>query len=165
MSDKTRDYVKIGKLRVWRWTTTNPGFTHTSFNVRYGDSTMVYGENGTAFHLSVHVKHKNTRLSDSTDKYFPKWGWHYGFRIDFDAEHNEWDMRSEHVAALKKAQRHCRCTRCGREELGEPGLRLPEGWDFIHRMDFCEECISTNSYKDLMATSGMKYEFEIGDRG
>lgn len=121
--------------RAYRHTTTYPAYKHTSFNlVRQGS---LAGPR-TTIELSFHIKY---RYADG--------GFWVGFRPEVDV--HRYDDRLEDLGKkLQNVRMLATCWRCGREEWGEPGLGIPDDWQYVHTLEFCDECCESCTLSELM---------------
>jgi hypothetical protein len=119
-------------LRVYKHTTHYPAYDHTSVNLVVGERQR------TTVRLSLHWKWSH---GDG--------GFWFGLRPELEITRRA-DRVEKLRAEMREARVLCRCSKCGKEEWGEPGLGRPEGWDFIHMMDFCTACVAQYSYKELL---------------
>lgn len=120
--------------RAYRETRAYPAYTRTSWNLeRRG---YLNGPR-TTIHLSFQINH---RYADR--------GFWIGFRPEIEV--HRYDDRLKALGENLKYARVLRdCWRCGREEWTEPGDALPEGWDFVHMLEFCGECLDSCTVSEL----------------
>lgn len=117
-------------MRAYRYTTSTPAFKHTSFNLEHRGRTTA--------RVSFHVRYG-----------YANRGFWLGLRPEVEV-HRHSERIERETERLRDARVEHTCWRCGKKAWGEPGWRHPEGWDYIHRLDFCAECVQGYSYHDLL---------------
>jgi len=119
-------------IRAYRHTTSYPAYKQTSFNLeRRGRTTA---------HVAVHVKYS-----------YADRGFWLGYRWEWDVHRHDERMK-ELFDKLRHAQREFHCGKCGKVELGPPGMGHPADWE----MDFCGTCVSSYTYRELLKPSAQE---------
>lgn len=119
------------RIRLYKAVSNYPAFTHTSYNLEIKALS-------TSAEFSFHIRHK-----------WGGGGFSFGIRPEFFIIRKE-DKLRKLAKEMREAKIGCTCKKCGKKEWSEPGRGIPKGWDYIHMMEFCEECIKGNSYYKLM---------------